>query len=96
MVLKGAYEDEAAILVPDDFDNTTDLEPIIDVNLSQAADFIPFGDAGIYIPENTEATVILTAPNTSGDVQPTFTTMIGSLTVLGSVEGLPDPFKKLR
>lgn len=96
MIIKGAFEDEAALLYPDVPSNKSGFDVYFDQNVTIASGRISFGESGLYIPENTDASVVLTSPTTVGDVQPVFGSMIGSLMVYGVADGLPDPFKNLR
>ncbi len=101
MILKGIVEDETLEFYPDTATRQpgtakTNFDAYFDQTVTDQMGFISFGESGLYIPENTDATVILTAPTTSAAVQPAFGSMIGSLMIFGVSEGLPNPFKNLR
>lgn len=86
--------DQEAAAVPDALEALDNA--IFDHTLNLKNDMINFGPDGLLIPKGSDASVVLMAPNTSGDVQPVFDSMIGALTILGQTEGLKNAFEKLR
>lgn len=100
LIVQGRFNDEAAELLSNtSADTNGDIladVPIFDHNLSRKDDFIPFGEFGLLCPKGTDISIILCAPTTATEAQPAFITMLGSLTVIGSSEGMTDPYPKLR
>lgn len=102
IVVSGLFSDITLALAPDAISATA--ESLMGSSFSTKFDHVPFekfgqinfGEQGLLLPKGTDATVILCAPKTTGDVQPAFTNMQGSMTVVGQTEGLGNVFGKLR
>lgn len=100
----GTFSDDAAEIAPDAFDFSTfsgtrggsDFSTLLDMTLSKANDVVDLGRQGILIPPQRDVFVLLTAPLTSGDVQPAFDSMLISLTVNGRDPQGMNPYGKLR
>lgn len=100
-LVNGLFSDSTLAIAPDSPLSMASIlggnfSAIFDHMLTRQQDSILFGDSGYLIPNGADVTLILTAPLTSGDVQPAFDNMQGSLTVWGEVGGLKDAYGKLR